>query len=376
MNSVERFIDFLDDNQDKLQETTFIKDFCDDREFRESFRQYITLTKTLNESSKYFVPSDEIRRNVFNSLGLVATTSSVPVKTFRLSKMFAVTATAIAAFMLGYAVSSYNPNSWQYDDSGLYSGREIEFINSTDDLLSKFSSKPFIGKSSHGDVNRTQLSYSGEKETFMFDDEESSLILASNLYEAIPDNKPDFEFSGNKIIDPDKQYDTLMIIRSSDEKFGFEFKNTPSWFSKDPIVQPYELNRFNNLSISLLYPIFDGLKIGADFRQETFYLEYEGFNSRDQNVFIYQQPNLSSYSLFLRYNPFDIGSKLKPFVQFNGGFNKFGYTTREMIGIEYYPFDNVYIIAGAEFNQLFFKHDAESFTSNKFSLNYGLGVKF
>jgi hypothetical protein len=122
--------------------------------------------------------------------------------------------------------------------------------------------------------------------------------------------------------------------------------------------------------------MYKGLMLGANFRQETFYVEYDGMSDKGQSVRMYQHPNLSTYSIMLRYNPLDISEKIKPFAQISVGVNLYGPIMREMAGLEFYPFDNVYFVLGAEFNQLFFTHDDKSYNAGKFSINYGLGIKF
>lgn len=54
---------------------------------------------------------------------------------------------------------------------------------------------------------------------------------------------------------------------------------------------------------------------------------------------------------------------------------KYGFVTREMIGLEYYPIDYFYFTIGAELHQFYYQHNNNNFINQKISFNYGLGVK-
>mgnify|MGYP001369306094 CR=1 FL=1 len=139
---------------------------------------------------------------------------------------------------------------------------------------------------------------------------------------------PKLNFNENRLLNNptfNQVYDTIFFIRSYDSKFRFEFKNTPSWFSNSPIVQPNRLNSFNNLSVSLSYPVYKTLILGTEFRQETFYVQYDGKDNSGQDMTFYQQPNVSTFGITLRYSPFDIGNRIKPFGQLALGGNSVGF---------------------------------------------------
>lgn len=379
MNYIEHFIDFLDGNQDSNQESTFIKDFSENREFRENFRQYLALTKALDTSSKYFTPSDALKHSVFDSLGMTVDSSLRKKKSFFRSRLFPLVTTALVSFLLGYFLSYDLSEKKSRETNNSFSNRIISFSDiqeSNEDIADRkgINRGNKYNTELESEHNMHHLSETNSKEQLVESD--LSLIDDSEISTHTFDNhlqKSDYIAS---VIKSSLRYDTIFIIRSYDNKFRFEFKNTPSWHTNKTLVQPNEISRFNNLSITLLFPLLNGLLLGADFRQETFYLEYEGYNERGQSAFIYQQPNITTYSLAVRYSPFDISDDLRSIVQFNMGLNKYGYVFREMAAIEYYPFENVYFTVGAELNQFIFQHNKDYFSSSKFGLIYGIGVKF
>jgi hypothetical protein len=414
MDYVDKYLNFLDGQLTDVEEMQFAQLFATDMVFRNNFRQYLSLTKSLSESSKYFTPANDVKHAVFSKLGLnpfageVAVKQPIRKKAFFGSKLFAVMSSSLLTFIVTYLLMLNNPEI-QSKERNFYSSDKISndknsFVNngslfnsgSTDKIDKNSENLNFKNQSlnqNHNFGNIAQNNNSNNLNNKTFDlslqnsnldnDFENNNSIAKvkqsefDLVSLSNDFKNDNSQSKFKEIDNDMlKYDTIFLIRSYDSKFRFEFKNTPSWFLNQPKLQPYEISRFNNLQISLFYPIMSGILFGADFRQETFYVEYDGLNSKGQSATLYQHPNLSTYSLSLRYNPFDFSEKIKTFVQFTTGANIYGIVTREMAGFEYYPFDNVYILLSAEMNQMMFKHQESWYDASKFCINYGLGIKF
>ncbi len=402
MNYVEKYVDFLEGKLGDNEMHQFANQFANNIDFRDNFRQYLHLTRSLNESAKYFTPSSQVKSAVFSSLGLnpnagaaVATTGLFKAP-FLKSKLFAVVSSCFLTFVVTYlmmmntqndvyASSDFAKNSsvMKYHQD-LLASNDKSFINKDDNFtpsvsevankavshVSKFISKAnMITKSDAEPLKTENVDLAVNQPVINPSDFENSNLSANLMSENSSDK---INVSSNVF----PEYDTIFFIRSYDSKFRFEFKNTPSWYPENALVQPYQISNFNNLEVSMYYPVYKGFMVGANFRQETFYVEYDGVNSKGQSARMYQHPNLSTYSFLLRYNPLDISEKLKPFAQISIGTNIYGPIAREMAGVEFYPFDNVYFVLGAEFNQLFFKHEDNWFNAGKFSINYGLGIKF
>ena len=402
MNYVEKYVDFLEGKLGDNEMHQFANQFANNVDFRDNFRQYLHLTRSLNESVKYFTPSSQVQSAVFSSLGLNPNAGAAVVPTgifkapFMKSKLFAVMSSCFLTFVVTYLMMM-NTNNDVFAHSDFASTSSImeyhQYLLASNDkpLINKSDNiTPLVSDVADKAVNNIRKIVSKAKSVTKTDVESvkpEAVDLAvnqpdiaksdfdnSNLSANLMNGNSSEKFAVKQNVFP--EYDTIFFIRSYDSKLRFEFKNTPSWYPENTMVQPYQISKFNNLEVSMYYPIFKGLMLGGNFRQETFYVEYEGINSKGQSARMFQHPNLTTYSILLRYNPLDISDKVKPFGQVSFGTNLYGPVIREMAGIEFYPFDNVYFVLGGELNQLLFTHDEKWYNAGKFSINYGLGIKF
>jgi hypothetical protein len=404
MSNSGMYIDYLEGNLDSKSELEFANKFAIDEDFRDGFKSYILITSAISSNIKAFGPSMNETSEIYKKLGYTIPAGMLPTiavppskpsffQGSALNNILLVVGTAIATIIIMSVIGSTNqfnnnqnqpiaktnaPNS--LDTKQIIGSRDKTSTSKTKQTTNVVigNQKPLLDTAQNtigsnqlvaNDYQKDQIvSVSESPQSKTQSDEQitaHSQIHSNNISSSKYDTKFQFPL-----------YDTCMFIRSYDTRFRFEFKNTPSWFTNTAIIQPFQLNKFNNLSVSLFYPIYKTLILGADFRQETFYLEYTGTNNQDQHLRYYQQPNLSTFGLSFRYTPFDLSEHFKPFGQLLIGANKYGFITREMIGLEYYPFEYVYFLFGAELNQFYFSHNSNWFNASKYSLNYGIGVKF
>jgi len=401
------YIDYLEGNLDKESVWEFANQFAIDDEFRDGFKSYILITSAISSNIKSFGPSINETSEIYKKLGYSIPVAILPTTIVPTNKSSFFQSAAFKNIMICLCSSAltlatiflpgilYKPYISQNQPISQINVPNtvvaMQSMGSTDITVSekakqtykkaycdrKIEQEPPIESSKNNtesnllvenDIQTDQVD-SGSKRRQIFSLSEEPLAVQKQLHLNTINN------SGyNSNYQP--LFDTCFFIRKYDSRFRFEFKNTPSWFSKSPTIQPYQLNDFNNLSVTILYPLYKTLILGADFRQETFYVEYEGINEKGQNLIYHQKPNLSTFSLLLRYIPFDFTENFRPFGQILLGGNKTGSISRGMIGIEYYPFEYVYFQLGGELNQFYFTHNSKWFNANKYSLNYGIGVKF
>lgn len=398
MNSIEGFIEFCEGNQSNESEKEFIQLFSSDSEFRDSIKKYILLSSSLRTRAEQFAPSPELKSKVFSQIGFqapVAVAKKSIIMDFFSGKTFPMLLSSLLTFLLTFSLM------WYFDNEPRESGK---FANSYSGGAHfsewyKSSKKENIDYLRSGNTLATRASIAQEQPSSLNENSERKLPVSSaeteqleiipipeiyeNIFadygkEILADNMNKLESSD---LIPNRRsevkIDTVFfLVRRAEDKFRFEFKNTPSWFSDEPRIQPLRPNRFINLSLSAFYPLFDAFVVGVEYRHENFHVKYSGKNDKDQTVNYEQQPNLQSFSLVGRYLPFELSSYLKPQLQISAGANTTGLILREMLGFEFYPFNNFYLSIGAEYNHYFFTHQNSWFNSNKFSLLYGLGVKF
>lgn len=157
---------------------------------------------------------------------------------------------------------------------------------------------------------------------------------------------------------------------------GFELKlnnRTAINLPKEEIA-PQSYSPFHNSSVSLEVPLSSNFSSGLDIEQGTFYCEYEGTDSNGDLYLYKQQPNLTTFSAFLKYKfPLDY---LSPNVSLGTGFNKSGLVLLGEIGANVPVSDKIEFNCGLRYNYFNYRHQNERFWTSKISFGYGLLLKF
>ncbi len=141
----------------------------------------------------------------------------------------------------------------------------------------------------------------------------------------------------------------------------------------------------NNTSISLGYRLSDDFTAGVNYSRETFNQHFSGREKDGRAFVIDQRPNMGTYSMFLRYYPFN-GIAVNPYVQLSCGWSRqnsggrlAGITPRATLGAEYpLPFiGNLFVYGSLDYTWLIYKYqDNVNLDSKKFDINYGLKYRF
>lgn len=168
-----------------------------------------------------------------------------------------------------------------------------------------------------------------------------------------------------------------LIKISKDLGLTVELKKLENWFDISPTISPKNFSKFNNTSLTLLYEAIQGLQVGGELRQETFFQKFTGLNDKGEKFRYEQQPNFTSYTVILRYFNKEYNLLgIYPILQGTAGGTNVGYLGRMMGGIGYSPYPGLTFILGAEASGLFYKHKNESFNSWRYDLNYGISFGF
>jgi len=395
MQETEIYEKFIEGDLSPESEKKFMARLTLNDELRTNFRHYLVVTNSIRNYVENERLPIEVSNSIFTALGFSPITN-IPNKikqdkpSFFSSRLFTALVTGLSTFIIAFFL--FKPN-----DSLVQMKKEDARI------LTQKNEIPLVKIDKNEDYKRTvkgnrtkSVLVSKNDQNFEKELEENKLIPEKNQFALEEINPSNFSMNENNInIYKDlgnndisnfkvkqmenyssSKYDTLIFYRSYDTKYRFEFKNTPSWFSPSPIVQPNRMNNFNNLSISLLYPINKTILLGAEFRQETFYINYDSKDNTGQDYTFYMQPNLSSYGISIRYLPIELCCRIKPYGQFEIGGNSSGLVSREMLGLEFLLFESAYLTIGGEVNQFYYHHLNNWYTSSKYNINYGLGIKF
>ena len=408
MNEIEQFMNFLNNNLNDYDEQKFIAALANDADYRLNFKSYMSITNTLNKNINDIELPINSRDNFFSSIGLTSVGSTInenlkPKTSFFHGKLFtgivsglitSVTAYVLVSLM-GYHLSNNNNNIAenskinnavgqisQEKSDGLNLTSNVPVIESRDtkNQIKKYYPKNNSIRTTKNiyyqeKSNIAVLSEDSLKETKKIDDLNFSQ-LASNCKYINP-----IRNSKKNLPEPIQNNSILPAIASLADEVGnnlgltLEVKNSVSWNLPKETISPESYNKLNNAEFSLLYKLSDAFYIGADVKQETFFLEYQGTED-DGITYIYRrQPNYTTFSGLARYSPVK-NNNLLPYAQINIGFNSGGYVIKPAIGLEYSAFENFSLNVGIEYNKFWFFHGSNWFNTDKINLNYGFSYKF
>jgi hypothetical protein len=239
---------------------------------------------------------------------------------------------------------------------------DIVNINDTANLPYQDNSKIYLDKS----VNNFYLNQNNIKET---DNLESDLVDLStkNFEPKINNQKID------NILNKMNDSNSIGSKYSWLHNYQFELKRYSDFYSSPTKSEPSYYNEFNKFGLTIHYLFNENFSTGLDIRQETFNVKYR---NEEDNATVYQQPNLTTLSAEFRYNYFLI----KNYLSINGslalGANVIGYSLRPTFGTNVYLSNYFYLNFNMNYNFLYFRQYGKFHPADKFSIYYGIGVKF
>eukprot|EP01107_Rhizomastix_libera_P006011 TRINITY_DN20119_c0_g1_i1.p1 TRINITY_DN20119_c0_g1~~TRINITY_DN20119_c0_g1_i1.p1 ORF type:complete len:412 (+),score=-49.72 TRINITY_DN20119_c0_g1_i1:633-1868(+) len=411
MNNIEMYMDYLDNRLTPDQEIEFASLLASDTEFREGFKNYLKLTGALTSSVQSFMPDADLKASVFAAVGLpnnstdFENNNNEEDKNRRAFIMFFNNKyfySAMACAVLGISsILLLNPpydnklNDLSLNDktlpkvANINDKNQTEIANNHTAVSSKSTSASRLNKSAslsltkkERSLNSKQLDLTSNNNQTIVEDKNEKINTAISLYEYKQINESAYShYSNSKTsntlpINTNGIIPVFELISSSSNNLGLyvEFTKSESKSIFDVNVQPAKANSLNNLSLNILKEVSSEFKFGLSVKQETFYVKYD--QTDYVNADFYQQPNLTTISAVARFYPVDFSSSLKTYVQTDLGINKVGGIIRGKVGIEFSFTDNYYMTLSGDYGELVFQHNNKIFTSDKVSLNYGIGVKF
>lgn len=392
MENTQVYIDFLDGNLDYASEKEFAEKFAYDDDYRMDFKDFLNITRIIQNNNYSYGPSLAETSNIYSLLGYklpitnpnhysALSSSKIVPKNF-INKNFLIgimssLATLFIVFVIGYFLN--NSGYLMINDNIIPSKSFNNFVlekNSTNQLKSgniisekKQPQKLIISKNNINNNQKMQKSNiidatqtTNYIENAYFDDVFSLADFLNNSKEIATNNNHLMNHENNLIFNSDGNENDL---------FDIEIKNTLNWNLPKENIYPSELSKFNNLSISGIYNLSQSIGIGAEIRQETFYTKYNGSDSISQNFNYYQHPNFLTLGFFLRFS-YNLSNNFNSLSQINIGINDYGVVSRGLIGLEYNFYNGLDFILHLEYSQLFFQHQSNLFDAKKIGLHYGL----
>jgi hypothetical protein len=392
MENMENFEIYYDLINGKLDDTTAKKLFSSlatDDEQRLDFNSYRSVSETIKNNLNTFQPGAELKNRIYAKAGvnMMLLDNQVPTHLssnpeFFGSKIFTGISSGILSGVVVYLLMqfvgfpSYLKNySNSFAEKSFAKNKTIP-VSESREIASdnKIIQKPIIKyiyvyrdnekilESNNLDFNKTQ------------NPSIKDVIEIAKIKEfSHPKNSQFIENSNIKSLN---QNDIFDLSKTPDNLgLSFEFGSSQNWNIPRETLYPTEINQFNTLAFTVFYDINDFIKVGANIKQETFFMQYSGTEDIG-SIFNYRQhSNLTTYSAVIRAftGGYDI---FKPYFQASVGANESGIVLRPQIGFEFQPNDNVSVNFGFDYSYFRFIHQNSWFTSDKVGINYGISYKF
>ncbi len=397
-----KILDYLQGKLSTDDEKQLFTEMAYDEELRSQFRSFTAIDKSVKSSAASFSVPGGVTENIYKGIGLSMPFESAPAKSpagkamFPGWKWFIVSGISVIAFVLGLLM---NPVIFGDEEQPAMAERNVvpkissEEIETDDKIELDINSLAKIEDNEAGTAASAGVS----------EDNEEQKQAVSETQESAKKAKPETKlYPIRKITNANVGYNSDMLdmstngiprssgifskksnnngdneISVSEDKstgISIEFKGSAAWFVSEPRIAPSKYSPLHNLSLSGFYGINENLKIGLEVKQETFYLEYRGTEDRTDFNY-YQQPNYTTFSPTLRYNPLNF-KKIDPFVQIGAGVNKGGYVVKPAAGVEYKAYADLSFVLGMEYDHFWYFHQNNWFNTSKFGINYGIIYKF
>lgn len=391
----DKFLDYMNGGLAAEEEQKLFTTMAYDNELRDEFRSFVAIDKTLKSTSGSFVPSVGATNAVYSSLGLkfpneLAASEVLTKIPFYQSKFFTGAMTGLTFALVPFVayLLFFMPKSGDVDlninMAELSNKAEIPVIESVEDMNVHpvTESKPEIRY-----VYIDRIVKDGSNEDMVIanpvvqeeNDMKSISPITFSDTKLIPGQKinfdrhaPDFELSNMPVETYLQQTFNLLDGNSG---FGIEVRGSTNWNIPTETLYPKKISEFVNSGIALQYELTDWLIVGADVRQETFFVKYNGEDQYGQRFKYEQHPNLTSYGFNLRFMPIEI-YKFDPYFNFNFGINNYGEVLRGAFGTEYSLYSDIAFIFELEYSYLFFNHKNTLFDTRKIGVNYGVKYKY
>lgn len=419
MNNFEILNDLIEGSLKDAQEKSVYAELSSDSSMRQEMRSLLAVNNSINSNKALFVPNPASKGAIFGQLGL-ATATGAATASFWKSKVFYAIASSIATvlLMLGVYFGFMNGEDDTAKEKYIVNRKPIIELEKLDELaylpienknakvipVTRAKRESSAGVENYTENVRNQSVGSNfdsaEKENIYI--KENQLRINNNdISKDLAINKSNSDnYASNNLdisknfendilannINPNNKFNRNVIEyngfannkKSSLGRFSLEWNNSESVHFPEERITPSQFAPFHNNSISLLYDVNQRLTLGANVRQETFYLVFSGLGDDGIQKIYEQQPNLTSFSGLMRYDLFewqnDLPLELKTFTELQIGGNAIGPLGRVGFGFEIRPTQNITFVVSGNYSQLRYWHQNRGFRSEKFSLNYG--VKF
>ncbi len=404
----DKFLDYICGGLAAEEEQKLFSAMAYDNGLREEFRSFVAINNTLKSTSGSFVPSAGATNAVYAGLGMKfpneLAAAELPVSIpFYKAKFFTGAMAGLTSVLIPVVayILMFMPGSGDVDidaniiKAGLNSKADIPVAESVEHIEKIATPNDteikteiryvYIDRIVNANSADNSLGNIGEDvvmadKVVQGDNNPASVASVAYSYSKTAWQQrtkllrrgPAFDIISRPIELPFRQSSI-----SSDENWGLalEVRGAANWNIPSETLYPKKISEFVNSGIALHYELADWVIIGADIRQETFFVQYNGEDQYGQRYEYEQHPNLTSYGFNLRFMPIEI-YKFDPYFNFNLGLNNYGEVARGAFGAEYSLYTDLAFILELEYSYLFYNHQNTPFNARKAGVNYGIKYKF
>ncbi len=379
MEKYELFKNYIDGLLTSSDEEHFFLELNSDYELRNQFRNFIKIENTFKKTATAHIPPPQLTNNIFAQLGFnipIEINSPKPSATSKFYskssfKMLVSSASSIL-LTLFFTLFIINNNSLlsedkisKYNNDQLYKMPEITFIENASIKNYDTILRSEFPKTINYNNNSKEININPK--------------LNNLLFETTEIKKRAFEMKNNDDkYNSKREFLELPIFQQNNftnniGEFSLEFKNSEMWSLENETISASD-SKLKNLLLSINYQYNENIILGANLRNENFFLNYLSKDSVGQ-LFLYEQnPNFLTIGIFSKYYLANVDN-IDIFGKFEIGANQYGIATRGSASIEYFFGDNIKLILEAEISNLLYYHQNKSNISNKIGINYGIIFK-
>lgn len=420
MDNYELISEFLDGALDFEDEEKLFSLFSNDASLRSELKQQLAIKNAINNDSLAYMPKSSSTINIFNELGLIlpapipVVSPSIGAKLLSFIKnnsgyIYTGIISSVATLFITFLLLDFTSGNSQINNSNINQKHN----------LSKTPIISNIAKDNFDDLNNQNKTMKTNKQN------ETSKIIYKYIY--INDSSAkDYSENNKKLKNQDfdinnkqnniqnfnlisnsevsrnygndlKLFDQINLINNqslnpifTDIEYFNNFNNFNNTLSNDFTIELHsssyksnslpELKQNNmnllNTGVSLFYNVNNELKIGIDYRRESFFQHFSGVEN-GATYFYEQEPNFETYSFLTKYNPNYLKiMNFTPYTMLSIGANASGPVGRISVGTDLFVSNSLYLNFGFDYNILLYTQNKANFVSKKIGFYLGAGLNF
>jgi hypothetical protein len=412
MDSTKLIHDFLDGEMTQTEEAQFFSELSRSDELQAELKEQLAMKQAIKGDAAAFTPATASTLNIFSELGFNAPVAATVAGGASggvlggIASFFSGISQLVIGGLAAAAVTSYVIFNFVVPEEKP-TFVETKNTKQTAGISNPVTTQPKdIPSVSASDVAENQpepkliekIVYKTIYVPIEKDEELTENIIAENIEqeENLSEIRP-IDYSGNRVYFPNysspraslnktpyNQIDMPQInIERRERVWSIEISGSKSWYSESTehesgeYISPSNESLFNNSTIALLFKLSDNWQAGMEVRNENFFQKYDSHNSAGVPVSIEQQPNLTSFSPFIRHSMkyWSVIDNLYPIAQVSAGGNRAGMLFRGAAGLYYSPYPGVSFLLTGGYSNMLYTHKNNFNNSDKFSLIYGVNFE-